>query len=82
MDNPGYSEENLYKDRNESFRHAVRAPKRNKGFLWNELGINHCQDGEVNDESVKVEVQVTHKGPKKAKYNWKRFLPWAPRSNE
>ena len=64
----------LYSDRNQSFRKAVHAPKKNQRYFHNE-----------RDDSEEASTSRSVKDLNKAtagwtKYNWKRFLPWAPRA--
>ena len=72
MYNPGFEDE-LYKDRNQSFRKAVRAPKKNQRYLADKSDLYDPQDTSTASD---VGYTVTWW----TKYSWKRFLPWAPRA--
>jgi hypothetical protein len=78
MYNSGFEDE-LYKDRNKSFRKAVRAPKKNQRYLTNGTDLYNLEDTSQNG-AVESDIEYSHKAPEKTKYNWKRFLPWAPRT--
>lgn len=67
MYNPAF-EDDLYKDRNQSFRTAVRAPKKNQRY----------KEYESDPEYSGSRNATAATGW--SKYNWKRFLPWAPRA--
>ena len=56
----------LYKGRNQSFRTAVRASKKNQRYK--EYEIDSQDSGSRNTAVAKGWT----------KYNWKRFFPWAP----
>jgi hypothetical protein len=73
MYNPGF-EDDLYKERNQSFRKAVRAPKKNqRSDLADKSDLYDPQDTSTASD---VGYTVTWW----TKYSWKRFLPWAPRA--
>ena len=73
MYNPGFEDE-LYKDRNQSFRKAVRAPKKNQRYLADKSDLYDPQDtSTASDVGGYTATWWT-------KYSWKRFLPWAPRA--
>ena len=81
MYNSGFDDD-LYKDRNKSFRKAVRAPKKSQRYITNgtyESEHNYMKDTSING-AVKPDIEYSHKAGEKTKYNWKRFLPWAPRT--
>ncbi|CAB4003134.1 multidrug resistance-associated 5-like [Paramuricea clavata] len=72
MYNPGFEDE-LYKDRNQSFRKAVRAPKKNQRYLADKSDLYDPQDTSTASDVGYTTTWWT-------KYSWKRFLPWAPRA--
>ena len=78
MYNSGFEDE-FYKDRNKSFRKAVRAPKKTERYLANGDNLYGLEDSNKNGD-IKTEVEYSNKASKKSKYNWKRFLPWAPKT--
>ena len=78
MYNYGFEDE-LYKDRNKSFRNAVRAPKKNQRYLANGTELHNLEDIGQNG-AYESESDYSHEAPERTKYNWKRFLPWAPRT--
>ena len=69
----------LYKDRSESFRKAVRAPKKTQRYLAGETELNDLEDIGKNG-AVNPGIEYSHKAPERSKYNWKQFLPWAPKT--
>ena len=78
-------EQDLCKDRNTSFRKAVRVPKKNQGYLLtNRNDLDLCNPGcslrDTTHSSINPEVEYSDKAAGKTKYNWKQFLPWAPRT--
>ncbi|XP_028400740.1 multidrug resistance-associated protein 5-like [Dendronephthya gigantea] len=79
MYNAGF-EDDLYKDRNKSFRKAVRAPKKNQRYLANDSEEYNLEDASSKNGAVQTEIVSSHKSPETSKYNWKRFLPWAPKT--
>ena len=78
MNNYGLEDE-LYKDRNKSFRKAVRAPKKNQRYLTCETGRDNLEDINENG-AVKPVIKYSQNAPERTKYNWKQFLPWAPKT--
>ena len=78
MYNSGFDDD-LYKDRNKSFRKAVRAPKKNQRYLANGNDQYNIEGTSING-AVKPEIKYSEKAAGRTKYNWKRFLPWAPRT--
>ena len=62
-------EDEFCKDRNQSFRTAVRAPKRKQQFT-------RCHESDAEHSGS----PNTATAAGWTKYNWKRFLPWAPRA--
>ena len=72
-------EDELYKDGNKSFRKAVRAPKKNQRYLACETDPDNLEDIDEN-AAVEPEIEYSHKAPERKKYNWKQFLPWAPKT--
>ena len=72
-------EDELYKDGNKSFRKAVRAPKKNQRYLACETDPDNLEDIDEN-AAVEPEIEYSHKAPERTKYNWKQFLPWAPKT--
>lgn len=79
MYNPAF-EDDLCKDRNQSFRKALRVPRKIQRDLTNITNaVNDPSTGENTDKEPRVEY-FNEKVHKPAKYNWKHFLPWARKS--
>ena len=76
MYNPAFEDE-LYGDRNQSFRKAVRAPKKNQRCFANGGDVNDSEDTSTSNNVGHLNKKTTTSW---TKYNWKRFLPWAPRA--
>ncbi len=76
MYNPAFEDE-LYNDRNQSFRKAVRAPKKNQRCFANGGDVNDFEDTSTSNNVGYLNKKTTTSW---TKYNWKRFLPWAPRA--
>ena len=71
----------LYNDRNQSFRKAVRAPKKSQRYFDSER--NDSEEARPDRPSTTPSRNVEDSNETTnswAKYNWKRFLPWAPRA--
>lgn len=81
MYNPAF-EDDLCTDRNQSFRKALRVPRkiqRDLTNITNGRAVNDSPKDEDTDKGPKV-VYYNEKVHKPAKYNWKHFLPWATKS--
>ena len=75
--------DDLYKDRSRSFRKAVCAPRKNQGYTLtytSDLSFNLEDTSRNRAVNIKPDIEFSHKAAEKTKYNWKRFLPWAPRT--
>lgn len=77
MYNPGFDDD-LYHDRNQSFRKAVRAPRKNQRYMTNQSPESHQIEDVRTDE--KPQICYVNETVHKQKYNWKHFLPFTTKS--
>ena len=78
MYNPAF-EDDLCDERNQSFRKALRVPRKIQRDLTNDSAVSDPSTSENTDKEPRVGY-VKEKIHKPAKYNWKYFLPLARKS--